>query len=93
MPGPIHHHDLSEDQRHELIQNTLLNILFERLLIVMTAIDDLNAAVTDLSARVNSVKAELDILRTQNNDDAINAAVANIRQAIADLQAAITPVP
>lgn len=59
---------------------------------IMTALDDLNAAVASLTTSINAEIAALTAAQASNDTAGIETAVANLNALNAQLQASVTPV-
>ncbi len=58
---------------------------------IMTAIDDLNSAISDLTVSIgNEIKA-LEDAKASSNDVAVEQAVSNLKNLNSQLQASVTP--
>ena len=71
--------------------NTLL--ILQREKTIMSALDDLKAAVAQLSTDVANEITALEAALSSNNDAAIEESVANLKQLSANLQASVAPKP
>ena len=67
------------------------NLIHRKLDKIMTALDDLNAAVTSLTASISAEIAALTAAQSTNDDAGVEAAVANLNTLNAQLQASLTP--
>lgn len=70
----------------------LLHEIHKDIKLIMTAIDDLNQAITDLSTSIDNEISALTTALTSNNDAAIETAVSNLKTLNSKLQASV-PAP
>jgi outer membrane murein-binding lipoprotein Lpp len=74
---------------HEVLE--LLKEIIHKENHIMSAIDDLNAAVTQLSTSISNEITALQAALANNNDAAIETAVTNINALNTQLVASVTP--
>lgn len=73
----------------EYVQQLIL--IHRKLDKIMTALDDLNAAVATLTTSINSEIAALTAAQANNDDAGVEAAVANLNALNTQLQNSLTP--
>lgn len=76
---------------HRFSERQLLELILQKVTRIMSALDDLNQAITDITTSIDAEITALQNAQASNNDVAIEQAVTNLKDLNTKLQSSVTP--